>query len=233
MARRVVVPAWVLAVIFVVGTIWANGVGQLRGKDDSFMERLELADLVESLQRILENGGPELTNAAMHIWCAEQQSEFDFGAVHWNDLVHAYFPGQLFGYDLKYQLRFSLRNLPLETMNYKGPLGSTVTGLADAFESFWWLGCLKFGLIGYVMGRWYNRAARGDFWSQLAYMAMMSPALHTITHHTTWLLISYMQMLIFAWPGLAWARLPQAIVRQPRLDQGRDRTGVLPSAIRR
>jgi hypothetical protein len=36
----------------------------------------------------------------------------------------------------------------------------------------------------------------------------MSPALHTITHHTSWLLNSYIHMLIFAWPGFAWARLP-------------------------
>lgn len=213
MTRRVVIPAWLLGAMFVVGAIWANGVGQLRGKDSTFLERFERADLIENLQHIMENGGPEMTNAAIHIWCADEAQEFDFGAIHWNHMVHAYFPGQLLGYDLKYQLKFHVRDLPLEMLRYEGPPGSTFTGMADAFESFWWFGFLKFAIVGYIMGRWYNRALRGDLWSQLAYMALMSPALHTITHHTSWLLNNYIHMMIFAWPGLAWSRSPGSAIK--------------------
>jgi len=210
--RRVILPAWVMGTIFVFGALMVNNIGHFRGgkEDASFIERLQSADLFGMFNYTLTNGGYELANAAINAWCAEQsEGEFDFGKVHWNQLVHAYFPGQIFGHELKKALKFEERDLAREMLNYKPPPGTTQTGMSDAFMSFWYLGALKFYLIGYVMGRWMNRANRGDLKSQLAYMALMSPALHTITHGTYWLLNHYIHMVIFAYPALYWARASQ------------------------
>ncbi|MFL5329782.1 MAG: hypothetical protein ACJ8C4_12795 [Gemmataceae bacterium] len=217
LGRRIVLPSWLLVVIFSVGTLWANSVGEFRGnEDETFLQKLEHAELIGNFGKILSEGGPEMRNCAWHIYAANEKMEFDWGGVHWNHLVHAYFPGQIFGYDLKQSIKFYIPDTPKDVYGYEGPPGSTSTGMADAFESFWWLGFLKFYIVGYIMGRWYNRAVRGDLWSQLAFMALMSPALHTITHHTTWLLVNYIHMIVFAWPGLAWAKLAVANVQSQR-----------------
>src|SRR5262249_35241015 len=101
---------------------------------------------------------------------------------------------------------FPTRDLLKEKLGYIPPVGVTSTGMADAFESFWYFGCLKFFVIGYVMGRWYQRGRRGDVRSQLAYMTLMTPAMHCVTHGTFWLMNNYVHMAIFAYPFLNWAR---------------------------
>jgi hypothetical protein len=205
--RRIVLPAWLLGVLFVVGTLWSHAIGEFRGHTDlTFWEKLQNADFMRSFGDTWNNGGEELCNAAVICWSVEELGEYDFGKVHWNQLVHGYFPGQIFGYDLKRAIKFEERDVAWEARGYKGAIGTTITGMADAFRSFWYLGCIKYYIIGYVMGRWWNRGNRGDLRSQLAYMSLMATALHSITHGTWWLLNGYLHMVIFAYPCLYWSR---------------------------
>lgn len=208
-ARRFVLPPWVMGLLFIVGALWSNSIGAFRGNEEmSLIQKFQNVDIVEEFKDTLTQGGYELCNAAVYIWCADYEGEYDFGRFHWNQLVHGYFPGQIFGPDVKTALKFTERDLPFERLNYKSIKGATNTGLADAFCSFWYLGCLKFYIIGYVMGRWWNRGNRGDLRSQLAYISLMGVALHTISHGTFWLVNGYLHMVIFAYPCLWWARLP-------------------------
>lgn len=218
--RRVMMPAWLLGMIFVAGALWSNAIGAFRGTADqansTFMEKLERVDLVNEFTFTLTRGGHEIGNAAMIIWCANNEGEYDFGKVHWNQLVHAYFPGQIFGHELKKALKLEVRDLPKETLGYVGPVGVTTTGMSDAFASFWYFGCIKFFIIGYVMGRWYNRAMKGDIRSQLAYMTLMGSALHTVSHGTSWLLNNYIHMVIFSYPLLWWSWNPKPRKAPPK-----------------
>jgi len=221
-ARRFILPAWLVGSIMVFGALWSNCIGQFRAQENvNLWEKFQNTDIIEEFSYTLNNGGHELTNAAIWVWCADAENEYDFGRIHWNQLVHGYFPGQIFGNELKSQLKFPERNLPFERFNYRGLTGVTKTGMCDAFCSFWYLGCIKYYIIGYVMGRWWNRASRGDIRSQLAYMALMGSALHTISHGTFWLMNNYIHMVIFAYPCLWWARrsmpqeLPAKIMARP------------------
>lgn len=205
--RRIVLPSWLLASVFLAGTLFSNSIGAFRNQEDvPFLERLEKADLFGQFAWTLNNGGLELTNAAVIIWAVDHEGDFDYGTAIWNQLVHAYFPGQIFGFELKRALMFTERNHAFEVCNYTAVSGSTATGMCDSFRSFWYFGCISFFIIGYVMGRWYVRANQGDVWSQLAYMALMVSALHTITHGTPWLLNGYIHMFVFAYFPLYWAR---------------------------
>lgn len=205
--RRMVVPAWLLGTMFVLGTLWSHAIGEFRGRSDlSFLERVQNADLLGAFGYTWNNGGHELANAAIVCYSVDATGEFDFGKIHWNQLVHGYFPGQIFGAELKKAIKFEEKEITVEVMGFRPERGTTQTGMADAYQSYWYFGCLKYYIIGYVMGRWWNRANRGDLWSQLAYMSLMSAALHTITHGTYWLLNSYIHMMIFAWPCLYWSR---------------------------
>jgi hypothetical protein len=205
--RRIVLPAWLLGLMFVVGTLWSHAIGEFRANPDvSFVDKLERVNFFEDFAFTWTNGGDELANAAIICWSVEELNEYDFGKVHWNQLVHAYFPGQIFGHDLKRSIKFEERDVAWEAYNFKPAIGTTYTGMADSFRSFWYFGCLKYYIIGYIMGRWWNRANRGDLRSQLTYMAIMGSALHTITHGTWWLMNAYLHIAIFAYPCLYWSR---------------------------
>src|SRR5262249_51556279 len=151
----------------VAGALWINSIGSFRVKEDiGFMEKVERADLFGTFGETMTKGGFELNNAALWIWCINEENEYDFGGYHWNQFIHGYFPGQIFGYDMKKSLMFPTRDLLKEKLGYTPPVGVTSTGMADAFGSFWYFGCLKFLVIGYVMGRWYQRGKWGDVRSQ-------------------------------------------------------------------
>ncbi|MBX7102698.1 MAG: hypothetical protein K1X57_01360 [Gemmataceae bacterium] len=209
--RRLVLPAWLLGLVFVVGTITSNSIGSFRGKSDlSFLERFERAEILTQFGWTLENGGHELVNAAVISWCVEWEGDYDYGTYYWTQLVHAYFPGQIFGYDLKRMLMLPARDHALEVLGFRGPPGATCTGMCDAFRSFWYFGCIKFFVIAYVMGRWWYRANKGDLWSQLAYTSLMVSALHTVSHGTHWILNSYLHMFIFSYFPMYWCRVPKS-----------------------
>jgi hypothetical protein len=65
------------------------------------------------------------------------------------------------------------------------------------------------------MGRWYRRAFQGDLASQLAYSTLISAALHTVSHSTTWILNEYIHMAVFSYPLLYWARKPAVAAARP------------------
>ena len=98
----------------------------------------------------------------------------------------------------------------MEANERRGTVASTDTGMADCFTSFGFFGCVKYVLIGFVMGRWDRRSFQGDLASQFAYSTLMSAALHTVSHGTPWLLNEYIHMAIFSYPVLYWARKPAA-----------------------
>lgn len=208
--RKITLPAWLMGLVFTAGALTSNSIGALRNREDvSFIERLESADVFGNFANTLEHGGYECLNAAVISWAVEFEGDYDYGTHYWTWFVHSYFPGQIFGYDLKRALMLPERNHALEVCGYRAPTGATATGMCDAFRSFWYFGWIKFYVIGYMMGRWWNRANRGDVWSQLAYMALMSSALHSISHGTHWILNNWVHMFIFSYFPLRWAQLPE------------------------
>ena len=209
MARGKRVPALLITLLFVVGTFWSTAIGDLRTKDDrSTLERMESADYVRAINDVLDRGGLEVENGCEVIWQTYTSGVYEYGKLHWNKLVHAYFPGQIFGHDTKEDLKFPIEDIADHENRARGTVGATATGMADCFTSFGFFGCIKFALIGFVMGRWYRRAFQGDLAAQLAYSTLVSSALHTISHGTYWLLNDYIHMAIFSYPMLYSARKP-------------------------
>ncbi|MEK1855210.1 MAG: hypothetical protein AAAC48_25945 [Phyllobacterium sp.] len=160
-------------------------------------------DIAANFDNLLKNGGPEMRNAVLRIYNTEQVMEFDYGLFHWNRLVFNYVPAQLVGERLKESLRFELPSLGRE---YNPLTGTTETGMADAFSSFWYFGALKFLLLSYVVRRIWVSANTGEMSAQLVYMLSIVPAMHAISHQTDWALIVWVHMLIFLLPTLTLCR---------------------------
>jgi hypothetical protein len=152
----------------------------------------------------LAQGGDELANAAYIITATERRSAFDFGAFNWNALVFAYIPAQIVGGAVKENLYLDLGvgNPMLDEFMRTPYIGTTLTGMADAFGSFWYFGASKFFLVAFIMRKFYLAAMQDNVAAQACYIVLLTPSLHTITHHTQWFFNAWVHMAIFLLPAL-------------------------------
>jgi hypothetical protein len=218
--RRRVIPRWLALGGLVIGTLLMNSVGDYRAvaKSDTSSTWTDIAeiDVVGNTTKVWNGGGEELRNAIYRLSYTDQVKQFDYGLSHWNNIVFAFVPAQLVGSDLKSRL---MVKLPPQARNYNPSLGTTETGLADAFQSFWYFGAMKFFLLAYVMRRILASAERGEFAAQFVYVLSVVPAMHSITHKTDWVLMIWVHMLLFAAPVL-WLATASTRERYGRLHLG-------------
>jgi hypothetical protein len=183
-----------------------------RAHPGAVWEDIARIDIAANFDNLLKNGGPEMRNAVLRIYNTEQAMEFDYGKFHWNRLVFNYVPAQLVGEKLKESLRFELPSMGRE---YNPLTGTTETGMADAFASFWYFGALKFFLLSYLVHRIWVSANKGEMSAQLVYSLSIVPAMHAISHQTDWALMVWVHMLIFLLPTLALCRSRSSATRHP------------------
>jgi oligosaccharide repeat unit polymerase len=202
-APRIVALAGALAAALALGST-----GDYReisqGDADNKWSQLSKIDVLGNFRELLQNGGPELRNATLRINATDRSLIFDYGIFHWNVLVFNFVPAQIVGRAFKESLRLEI---PGEyDRDYVPSTGSTETGMADAFASFWYFGAIKFLLIGYSLGRIYRAAMAGSAVAQLLYMLSVAPAMVAITHHTQWVLSSWVNIALLLLPALALSR---------------------------
>lgn len=209
--RRRAAPRLLTAGLVLFGAIAMNSAGDYRAitteSQDSGWSDLLKIDVLANFAEVVAHGGPEVRNAVLRLESASDTRSFDFGLFHWNTLVFNYVPAQLVGPALKESLTLSFDDQIAR--DYAPPIGSTETGLADAFASFGYLGALKFFLIGFGMRRIYDAAESGSTGWQIAYPLILAPAMLAITHHTQWPLSALVHMALFLLPALLLARIRQ------------------------
>ncbi|MCX5568521.1 hypothetical protein [Kaistia nematophila] len=210
--KRRTPPRLLTAGFVLFGALALHSAGDYRAitteRDEAGWSDLLKIDLVENFAEVLEQGGPEVRNAVLRIGQVRDTHAYDLGLFHWNTLVFNYVPAQLVGVEIKERLTVSLDGQL--GRDYEPPVGSTETGLSDAFASFAYLGALKFFLIGFAMRRIYDAAMAGSTVWQVVYPLMLAPAMLSITHHTQWPPSAFLHIALFLLPALAFAR-----VRQP------------------
>jgi len=204
-------PKWAMISAILGGTLALHSTGYYRGvtldEEGPQWNKVTEIPMVANLRELMANGGNELRNVVYMIEAADETADFDYGLFHWNTLVFNYVPAQVVGEEFKQSLMISLKDVAADLFGYEANVGTTRTGLVDSFRSFWYLGCLKFLLIGFVMSKLYSGAVTGNTTAQLYYMLIIVPSLHSITHHTQWFVSPWVHMGIFLLPGLIFARV--------------------------
>jgi hypothetical protein len=207
--RRWAPPVTLVLATVVAGTFLMNSMSDYRnitresGVAPAWSEIANI-NFVENFEQTLRFGGPEMRNAVTRIQMTNTSMEFDYGKFHWNTLVFNYVPAQLVGSTVKEAL---MLELPEQSRNYDKATGTTETGLADAFQSFWYLGFVKFMLLSAVAGRIWFTAMRGSVAAQIVYVFTAVPAMHAVSHHTDWVVSAWVHMAIFLLPALLFARV--------------------------
>lgn len=213
---RWVPPRWSVFATLTAGALFVASIGDYRGimlqaqaAGQSGFNFAALADInfVETfMQSFRSNQGGELLNAAMIIEGIEQSGKLDLGLSLWNHLIHSYVPGQLVGNELKNALTFPLANVALEEMGHRFPTGTTSTGMAESFRSFWYFGIFVFFLIGIIMSRWFKSAMRGNIAAQIMIILITPKSLMAITHGTNAFFSEFIALAVFLGPALFFAR---------------------------
>lgn len=208
--RNRCVPRPVMLAGLVLGALFVNSIGDYRAAAENAngpsWDTVSEIDFVGNFSRLSEQGGAELRNAVYNIAAVKRSMKFDLGLSHWNALIFSYVPAQLVGTTLKQSLYLPVPQPAFEEYLYTPPMGSTWTGLSDAFQSFWYFGALKFFLIAFVMQKLWLAALGGNLTAQLLYMLMPVYALEAITHTTQYFLGPWVHMAIFLLPALLLAR---------------------------
>ena len=174
-----------------------------RANSAPIWEEVANIDIMKNFDDLLKEGGPEMRNAVLRIHYSELADNYDYGLYHWNRLVWNFVPAQLVGEGTK---RALMLDLPPISRFYNPLTGSTETGMADAFQSFWYFGAIKFLLLSYVVRRMWLSAMTGEMSAQLVYMLTIVPAMHAISHNTDWAVMVWVHMLIFLLPALLLCR---------------------------
>jgi len=204
---------------FLVGALFVNSIGDYRstmlGKDryswsGAGVAKILEIDFVGKLLRIVEGEERsfELYNAMLSIEATDRRRDFDYGLSLWNGFVQRYIPGQLLGPGVKRSLYIEKGDSARQVFGLVPHLGSTMTGLTDAFESFWFFGAIKFFVIGFIMSRWWFAARAGNRVAQLVLMLCIAASLEAITHTTHHFFVVFVEIVTFMLPALLYARVP-------------------------
>ncbi|WP_372845874.1 hypothetical protein [Pontiella sp.] len=217
--RRISLPRWMLLGGLLVGLVLINAIGVYRGimKNENLplRERMKMAmkaDYTQESKDVMEKSGHEFNNYIIFRHAYTEVGEYDFGLKHWNGLVFNYVPAQIVGRATKKALmlpeNYKFFVVAKQKYGYTMGVGTTLTGYLDAFGSFWWLGFIKFYLIGWIMGTLYRNAMVGSFLAQLLYVYVMNKAMQSVSHGTHAIMLSvWVYFFALGYPAFLWAKL--------------------------
>lgn len=159
---------------------------------------LQELDIVASFKHYYQTGEIlELRNAAYFIDATAFSGNYHFGAGYWNDIVFRYVPAQFVGKDFKESLMIGKHNLKVTTFgDYTVPLGSTITGMADSFLEFGYLGCFFFFFVARLFKNLWAVSLESDSpVVKIFYMNIYIHSIKAITHGS----ITFLPGLIYSW----------------------------------
>jgi len=221
-ARGKAVKSSIFIAVLALGMLGSASIGDYRatsqGQGLSY-EELTSIGWVENVQEMISQGGLEAETAIYQMSAIEETSDYDYGTYHWNRLVFRYVPAQIVGNDVKQALYLKggaskvivlakdRNEITTNLYDLEKILGVTATGFTDAFGSFWYFGAIKFFIIAFVMSKVYGGAVRGNVSGGLIYMMLVTPAMHAVTHNTSWFFEAIPHMILFLLPALLYARV--------------------------
>ncbi len=211
--RAVTLSAIVVAALGMASTgVYRAVVVSTTGERD--WSRLKEVNVLDEFRKATADGSSETLSGVYLMAAGAMRKALDFGLYHWNCLVSDYVPAQVFGAARKeslYAPTVNLIEIAQKEYGFTPSPGTTLTGMVDCFGSFWYVGCLEFFVIGYVMQWLYLRAVGGSMMAQAIYVFMMTQALHAITHSTTWFVRPWVHMLFFWIPVMLYATAAQFV----------------------
>jgi hypothetical protein len=172
-------------------------------------------DYIKNLKEsYVKSESMELVNAGYKIDYAYRSGEYRTGFDYWNKLVFRFIPSQLLGKEFKESLMIKgsvfseLGKKTKERYNPNYILGTTETGIADAFVQFDYFGCLFFLFLGMFMKRmWVTTEETKNPFLQTFYSILLIDCLIALTHGTEFFFPAFLSSFVFLYIANKYARL--------------------------
>jgi hypothetical protein len=208
--RIAVIGVLFFAMIFIPST----GTYRAYAAAEGWQAAFERIDFVDTFKKYIKSPDvPELRNAAHVIHYYLDEGEYEWGAAYWNEIIFRYIPAQFVGAETKEALMVGSRtvaNVDYET--YTISTGSTMTGIADSFIQFGYLGCFFFFLMGrFFRNLWAASLMPKSDVLRIFYAPAISSALTAVTHQSVNFLPSIFFNLIFLWLATLYSRKPNSV----------------------
>jgi hypothetical protein len=212
----------IILLIACVGIIGSFSIGDYRNasfdEEGITWREITAIEWIENTEEVFKEGGGEMRAATYQMAATAELETYDYGVYHWNRLVFRYVPAQLLGRDVKEALILDVEGAAVlakerndvtsRLYGFTKTTGLTTSGLTDAFGSFWYFGALKFFIVAFVLSKIYRGAVYGNVTAQLLYIVLVVPAMHAVTHNTSWFFEAMPHMILFFLPALLYARTP-------------------------
>lgn len=193
---------WIIPLFFVLGLFFNSQIGEYRL--NAYSGKMSVVENVQQLsfsftKEIATLKNMEMNNAIQGINSCYGISGYDYGTFNWNGIIRNFIPSSLGGVGFKKSLLLENKNEGLVKELSKS--GSTMTGYYDAFTSFGIFACIKFLIIGVILGRLWKESNRSVN-ALVLYVALMSPSLHSITHSSNNFFSAIVFFILFVFPFL-------------------------------
>jgi hypothetical protein len=209
--RRWAPPRWIVISGVVVGVLAVNSIGAYRS---TMLERDRTTwtgagiseilgiDYLGNLKRNFEEPGGDVINAVYRIEAVDRSLKLDYWLSIYDAFINNFVPAQFVGIGFKHSLMLDIGSSDYGESRHVPQVGSTETGLADAFGSFWYFGLIKFFLIGLILSRWYKAAVRGSVTAEIIVILVMYPALLSFPFDTNKFFLEFVSLTLFLLPAL-------------------------------
>jgi hypothetical protein len=198
-SRKLIPPRWLTGAVLVFTTLFLPATTlyrQMAKTGDWYLTDLRL---VENFQRTFDEGqAPEFRLGAFLVAETTQTGQIRLGVDYWNQLVFRFVPAQLVGRDVKDGLALPSPPNDLDVQVLGIPVGTTVTGVAEAFAEFGYFGCLVFALMGVLFKNlWRATRTENGVFVQILYIQNITVGLRALSHQTTDFLPGFVYNTIF------------------------------------
>ncbi|HEV7621132.1 MAG TPA: hypothetical protein VGO09_05345 [Flavisolibacter sp.] len=149
----------------------------------------------------------ELSVAANMIDATDFYGSYDLGADYWNEMVFRYFPGQIFGKDMKVSLMAGSHGQDRFYHQFNPLNGLTTTCVGDSFRHFGYLGCFFYFFLGGFFRVLWQKAKEGNFMVRIFYVICMVQALLSVSHGTVNFLPGIFHMFVFIWIAVLFSKV--------------------------
>ncbi len=201
--------------VVLVAMVFIPATGSYRAlSGDRDWEGVRNIDLVDNFKRFLNQESVlELRHAAVVMEATRQSGIYYYGEGYWDQMVFRFVPAQILGKEFKDSLMFlpsdELTQNELAKLNYIMPTGSTLTGMADSFQQFGWLGCVFFAGMGLLFKNFFSASVQPNAtFAQLFYIQIGTSAMRAVTHQTLDFLPGLTYYAIFLGLLSFYARVP-------------------------
>ena len=165
-------------------------------------------DWFGEMDKVLSGEILELRNATVSIYSTDLTGNYGYGTGYWDAIIFRYVPGQLLGFEFKQSLQFNWTSDVYTVVGYMSPTGTTKTVIGDTYIQFGYFGSLFFLLQGYLFRNlWTLATARQSYLGQIAYVALVTPALTGVTHGSAWFMQSALLIVLVLYAIFVFSRV--------------------------